>query len=95
MWVNWGIFNHYEEESVDKIFGPSSPYVYGIDLTWSDFYDRPLILYLYLTINIASLCGILAAPISILPVVILQLYVFSVPIGILINSDVSSRMTPL
>lgn len=71
IWLNWGIFDSYEEETTAKVNGPNTPYLYNIALLWSDYYDRPLMTYLYTIICVSNLLGMFAAGISILPIIIL------------------------
>lgn len=89
IWMNWGVFDSVEEESTSKVYGKTDPFPYNIPLRWSDYYDRPLITYLYIVICSSSLLGIFSPPISILPIMLLQIYVFVVPYGVFLLQDFS------
>ena len=89
IWLNWGVFDSNEEETTWKVYGPSEPYAYDIELTWSDYFDRPLIIYLLMYISCAALAGFFAGPISFFPIVLTLLYTTFVPLGVFMFADVT------
>ena len=93
VWLNWGIFDSVEEESTWKVYGQTDPYIYETYLTWSDYFDRPLLLYGLFIIGLSGLFGVFAGPISFFPIIILELYVILVPVGVILFAQVNERMT--
>lgn len=93
VWLNWGIFDSVEEESTWKVYGSDDPFMYENQLTWNDYFDRPLLLYGLFIIGLSALFGIFAAPISFFPILILELYVILVPVGVLLFANISDSMT--
>lgn len=82
LWVNWGVFNSPDDVTLERVYGQADPYPYTVSMAWSDYFDRPFITYLYMIIAGSSLLFVLSPTICILPIVILEIYVFGVPLGI-------------
>jgi len=84
IWINWGIFDSAFDTDQDKVQGSKEAQDYDIFLTYSDYFDRVFVNGLYWTIGLTGLTGWFALPLQTVPMLALLIYVYWVPISIVI-----------
>lgn len=82
IYINWGVFNGSLDSSDSLVQGPIDAYEYQIYATYGDYFDRPYITSLYMTIFISSVLGVLSPIVQVFPAALLLLYVFTQPVFI-------------
>ena len=93
IYINWGIYNSSSDTADGKVQGPIDAYTYMIHATYGDYFDRPLITSLYMTIFISSVLGVFAPIVQIIPAGFLLLYVLTQPVFINLFIVPSREMT--
>ena len=94
VWMNWGVFDSPSEFNADKVYGSREAKTYDIYLTYSDYFDRVFINSIYLLVGLSGMFTFwLAAPVQMVPMAVLALYVMFQPIWIWFTAPVSQKLS--
>lgn len=92
--MNWGVFDSPTDYNQDKVHGKKTPLTYDILLTYSDYFDRVFINGIYWLIGLSGTFVFwFAAPIQLVPMAALGLYVIFHPVWIWFSAPVSENFS--
>ena len=94
VWLNWGVFDGPFDDSTDKIYGKKTPLAYDMALTYSDYFDRVFINGILYLIGLSGTFGFwFAAPIQLVPMAALAIYLMLHPVWIFFTAPANENLT--
>lgn len=77
IWINWGVFDSPFDTDPNKVHGSRDSQVYEMEMTYSDYYDRVFINYMYFTLGLVGIFTFWSAlPLQLVPMIVFVTYMY-------------------